>query len=97
VRYFARFENGKLVPGSMVEDAHALASQDVPISEMGRIVLLVDDEGFVQDWARACGVCWKPTEGDNLECAEHATTYGPAQKTHPIDVSVKDLWERGEI
>jgi len=96
MRYFARFKDGKLVPGSMAKSSHDMPKSTLP-SEIGRIVLIQDAEGVIQNWARACGVCWAPTTDDNLECDEHATTYGPAQKTHPIDVSVKDLWERGEI
>lgn len=98
MRYYAQFKDGKLVPGSMVEDPQELAKRGVPISEMGRILLVQDDEGFVQDWVRACGVCWTSTESyHDLECDRHRTMHGPAQKGHPIDVSIKDLWERGEI
>lgn len=91
LRMFAQFDdNGQFVPGTIVSSAIELGKHKVPMSQIARVLVSVED-GVYTSWTRACGVCWAPVT-DSLECDRHR---GSASKTlNPMPLRFRDIWEQ---
>ena len=88
-RMFAQFtENGEFVPGTIVSSAIELGKNGVPMSQMGRVLVRIEDDVFLS-FTRACGFCWAPVV-DSLECDRHRGSQ--PKSLDPMPVKFRDIW-----